>query len=128
MLLDKTKTSIAKALYASICDFFFLKDGINTVDIGVTLHCTVSKFFGFEVLLNTVPTRIYSQAYMLLSDAATLHHGNQSRLRDERLLGAWVHSHLVFISTLMRIADMLLGWPYQGLGVSRILFFFSKVM
>ncbi|KAL5533039.1 hypothetical protein ACEPAF_4815 [Sanghuangporus sanghuang] len=64
---DKIKTSIAKALYDPLCSFFFSKDESSKFNIGTTLRCT---------------------AYMLLSDSATLHHDNQNKLRDQKLLGA----------------------------------------
>ncbi|KAL5490409.1 hypothetical protein ACEPAI_5242 [Sanghuangporus weigelae] len=64
---DKTKTNIAKALYDPLCSFFFSKDESSKFNVGTTLRCTT---------------------YMLLSDSATLHHDNQNKLRDQKLLGA----------------------------------------
>ncbi|KAL5529125.1 hypothetical protein ACEPAG_5099 [Sanghuangporus baumii] len=64
---DKTKTNIAKALYDPLCTFFFSKDESSKFNISTALRCT---------------------AYMLLSDSATLHHDNQNKLRDQKLLGA----------------------------------------
>ncbi|EJD05940.1 uncharacterized protein FOMMEDRAFT_166245 [Fomitiporia mediterranea MF3/22] len=62
---DKSKSRVAKAFFGIICEFFF-KGYSAEGDIGGKLRFT---------------------AYTLLSEASTLHHDNQSKLRDPKLLG-----------------------------------------